>query len=197
MKRIFSILLLVLTLTLTGCGQMTPSSAGGAASQNSQPDQSKTAPAQSTASPEIVNAAGEIKTFTVTPAEGWSFLTTASNDTFKSYNLLEPYVGSANFWVRYVGNNVFDGEEKSARAAVEQLGFAEYEFVGVDKMEYEMPTVRCIINAAVMGQKFTLGHYFIDAPGDQDIYFQLSAAPGDFSKAQPLWENALKTLTVE
>lgn len=194
MKRIFGIILLVLMLTLSGCSGTAPSSAGGSSSQSNPPNQSKAA---GTSGPEATNTDGEIKTFAVTPVEGWIFSDMASTDTFKSYNLLEPYVGSANFWVRFIGNNVFDGEEKSARAAVELLGFSEYEFISVDKMQYKMPTVRCIVNATVMGTKFTLGHYFVDAPGDQDIYFQLSAAPENFSKAQPLWENALKTLTVK
>ncbi len=53
------------------------------------------------------------------------------------------------------------------------------------------------MNTKIHGMEFTLGHYFIDAPGEQDIYFQLSAAPENFQKAQPLWEEALKTLSVE
>lgn len=194
MKRVFGIMILFLAFAVTGCSQTAPSSVNGPSSQTNLPAQDQANPAQNAAGQGAANTAGNITTFSVTPAEGWTFLDTASSDTFKSYNLLSPYVASANFWIRRVGSNVFDGDEKSVRAAVEKLGFSEYEFISVDKLENDMPTIRCIIKADVMGRIFMLGHYFIDAPGDLDIYFQLSAAPEDFVKAQPLWENALKTL---
>ncbi len=96
-----------------------------------------------------------------------------------------------------MSSNAFSGEEKDVRAAVESRGFSGYKFVSTDTLSYEMPTVRCVMNTTITGMKFTLGHCFIDAPGGQDIYFQLSTAPEDFSKAQPPWEAALGTLTTE
>ncbi len=74
---------------------------------------------------------------------------------------------------------------------------SDYELVSIETLDDEMSTVRCIMNTKIHGMEFTLGHYFIDVPGEQDIYFQLSAAPENFQKAQPLWEEALKTLSVE
>lgn len=187
MKRILGIGMLILMITLSGCGGgAEPAAAGGEpAGKEVQEDAAKE------------NVAKEIKTFSVEPVEGWIFLDTASNDTFKSYNLLEPYVGSANFWIMFVGSGTFSGEEKDVRAAVDVQGFSDYELVGIEMLDYEMPTVRCIMNTTLNGMEFTLGHYFIDAPGDKDLYFQLSTAPENFQKAQPLWEDALKTLAVE
>lgn len=199
MKHILGSMLLILMMVLVGCGGGAPPSAVGTIPpQDNLPDQNKPASAETTVSPENTeDVPGEIKTFSIEPVGGWPLSDAVSTDTFKSYNLLSPYVGSASFWIRYVGGSAFSGEEKDARAAIELLGFSEYEFVSVDKLSYEMPIVRCIINTTIQGMKFTLGHYFIDAPGDQDLYFQLSTAPEDFSKAQPLWEEALKTVTVQ
>lgn len=194
MKHILGTILLVLMLGLFGCRGADSSSTGGALQQSDVPDQTKSASVENIAGPD---APGEIKTFSVEPVEGWIFLDSASKDTFKSYNLLEPYVGSANFWVKYVSSSTFGGEEKDLRAAVESQGFSDYEFVSADKLSYEMPTVRCIMNTTINGMNFTLGHYFMDAPGDKDIYFQLSTSPENFPKAQPVWEEALETVTVE
>jgi hypothetical protein len=187
MKRILGISMLLLMITLSGCGGgAAPSAAEGAPpGKEVQEDTAKE------------NVAKEIKTFSVEPVDGWIFLDTASNDTFKSYNLLEPYVGSANFWIMSVGSGTFSGEEKDVREAVELQGFSDYELVSVEKLDYEMPTVRCVMNTTINDMKFTLGHYFIDAPGDKDLYFQLSTAPENFQKAQPLWEDALKAVAVE
>jgi hypothetical protein len=191
-------------MALSGCGgEAAQSSAGSAPSQGNLPDNSM--PAQGTAAQTDSpvgkeaqeDAAKEIKTLSFEPVEGWTFLDSASNDTFKSYNLLEPYVGSANFWIMFVGSGTFSGQEEDARAAIDTQGFSDYELISVEKLDYEMPTVRCIMNTTLNGMKFTLGHYFIDAQGDKDIYFQLSTAPENFEKAQPLWEEALKTLAVE
>jgi len=197
MKRRFVgvALLLVLLIALSGCGGQ-----GAATSQNTPKDggnSSAGAPsAEGAASAQQEDAGQAITTFSVKPVDGWTLLE-SSSDTFKSYNLLEPYVGSANFWIRYFGIGVFSGTEQDARAALRSVGFSDYEFASVEKLEYTMPVVRCVTHATIQGMKFTLGHYFIDAPGDEDIYFQLSTAPENFDKAQSPWEEALHTLTVE
>ena len=188
-RRLVWAALLVLMMVLSGCnGQSnaTKKASGGSPS------------AEGTAVPtQQEGAEHAITTFAVKPVDGWTLLESASDDTFKSYNLLEPYVGSANFWVKYYGSNVFGGKEEDVKASLKSLGFSDYELVGIEKLEYEMPTVRCVAHTTIQEMKFTLGHYFIDAPGEDDIYFQLSTAPENFAEAQSLWEEVLNTLTTE
>ena len=190
-RQLFGAALMVLMIALSGCG--------GQGAATTQTDAGGGSPsAESTAAAaQQEEAAQAITSFTVQPVEGWTLLDSASNDTFKSYNLLEPYVGSANFWIKYLGSAVFSGEEEAVRASLTSLGLSDDALVGIEKLEYHMPIVRCVANTTIQGMEFTLGHYFIDAPGEDDLYFQLSTAPGNFSKAQPLWEEALHSLATE
>lgn len=198
-KRFGGILLLVLLLVLSGCGEKIPSTSPEevpSIEASSVPAPTNALPVESTTEPSVQPGAEEdIATFSVVPVEGW--METVSTDTFKSYNLLEPYVGSANFWIRYCGSDVFSGEEQDVKDFLGILGFSEYELVSIEKLDYGMPIVRCIVNATMSGMNFTIGHYMIDVPGEEDIYFQLSAAPENYADVQPLWEDALKTLKAE
>ncbi len=198
-RRFGGILLLVLMLVLSGCGGKVPSTSpeeDPSIEASSVPAPTNALPAESPTEPPVQpGAEADITTFSVVPVEGW--METVSTDTFKSYNLLEPYVGSANFWIRYCGSNVFSGEEQDVKAFLEAVGFSDYELVSIDKLDYEMPTVRCVTQNTISGMNFTLGHYIIDVPGEQDIYFQLSTAPENYADTQPLWEDALKTLKAE
>ena len=197
--RFWGVLLLVLMMVLSGCSVKVP-----AAHQEGSPSReasSTPAPASSLpdepAQPAIEPGGTEeaITTFSLEPVEGW--IESVSTDTFKSYNLLQPYIGSANFWVRYCGNDAFSGNEEDFKAFLEVVGFSDYELVSIEKLDYEMPAVRCVAHTTINGMKFTLGHYAIDVPGEQDIYFQLSTAPEYYADTQPLWEEALQTLKAE
>ena len=203
-RQLIGAALLVLVMALSGCNSQASSAIQGntpfkeSAKSAGTPAQPSASPSEGAAEPtEQVEEEGAVTTFSVEPVEGWTLLEAASSDTFKSYNLLEPYVGSANFWIRYCGSDVFAGKEEDVQAYLKSEGFSDYEIKAVDKLEYEMTTIRCVADTTINGMNFTLGHYFIDAPGEQDIYFQLSTAPENFDKAQPLWEKVLHTLKTE
>lgn len=92
---------------------------------------------------------------------------------------------------------MFSGEEAGVAAALEQQNIHDYEFVSIDVIDGENKTVRCVVNYNLFGTDYTLESRFIDLPGPNDIYYQLSTPPENFDEAQPLWEEALKTLTIE
>lgn len=72
---------------------------------------------------------------------------------------------------------MFSGEKADVAATLQQQNIHDYEIVSIDVIDGENKTVRCVVNYNLFGTDYTLENRFIDLPGSNDIYFQLSVSP--------------------